>query len=153
MRVVRRCGYGVCKDFGWCCNFPNRKTGSRIPHTNPTTRIANSSSVLCPLSSVCHEKAVLLYLLVAWGPSVLYPPLSGWILVKNPILPFGHKKPEFSLGLINRDDDDDDFSSCTVACVTRPERPKGAKDEVKQARRAKSRPEGPQTRGRGAEGP
>ena len=54
---------------------------------NPTTRIANSS--VCPLSSVCHEKAVLLYLLVAWGPSVLYPPLSGWILVKNPILPFG----------------------------------------------------------------
>ena len=29
--------------------------------------------------------------------------------------------------------------------VTRSERPKGAKDEVKQARRAKSRPEGPPT--------
>ena len=29
------------------------------------------------------------------------------------------------------------------AWVTRPERPKGVKDEVKQARRAKSRPEGP----------
>ena len=31
----------------------------------------------------------------------------------------------------------------TAAWVTRPERPKGAKDEVKQARRAQSRPEGP----------
>ena len=30
--------------------------------------------------------------------------------------------------------------------VTRPEHPKGAKGEVKEARRAKSRPEGPQTR-------
>ena len=37
--------------------------------------------------------------------------------------------------------------------VTRPERPEGAKDEVKQARRAKSRAEGPPTRGRGPEGP
>ena len=33
-----------------------------------------------------------------------------------------------------------------IAWVTRPERPKGAKDEVK-------RPEGPPTRSRGAEGP
>ena len=41
----------------------------------------------------------------------------------------------------------------TVAWVTRPERPKGAKDEVKQARRAQSRPEGPQARSRGPEGP
>ena len=32
------------------------------------------------------------------------------------------------------------------AWVTRPERPKGAKDEVKDARRAQSRPEGPPTR-------
>ena len=31
----------------------------------------------------------------------------------------------------------------TVAWVTRPECPKGAKDEVKEARRAKRRPEGP----------
>ena len=37
--------------------------------------------------------------------------------------------------------------------VTRPERPKGAKDEVKQARRAKSRPEGPPTRGRARRAP
>ena len=40
-----------------------------------------------------------------------------------------------------------------VAWVTRPERPKGVKDEVKQARRAQSRPEGPQTRSRGPTGP
>ena len=33
-------------------------------------------------------------------------------------------------------------SSLVVVWVTRPERPKGVKDEVKQARRAKSRPEG-----------
>ena len=39
------------------------------------------------------------------------------------------------------------------AWVTRPERPKGAKDEVKQARRAQSRPEGPQARSRAPEGP
>ena len=39
------------------------------------------------------------------------------------------------------------------AWVTRPERPKGAKDEVKQARRAQSQPEGPQARSRGPEGP
>ena len=32
---------------------------------------------------------------------------------------------------------------CTVAWVTRPERPKGVKDVIKQARRAQSRPEGP----------
>ena len=32
---------------------------------------------------------------------------------------------------------------CIVAWVTRPERPKGVKDEVKQARRAKSGPAGP----------
>ena len=30
--------------------------------------------------------------------------------------------------------------------VTHPERPKGVKDEVKDAKRAKSRPEGPPTR-------
>ena len=42
---------------------------------------------------------------------------------------------------------------CNVAWVTRPERPKGAKDDVKQARRAQSRPEGPQARSRGPEGP
>ena len=34
----------------------------------------------------------------------------------------------------------------TSAWVTRPERPKGAKDEVKVVQRAKRRPEGPQTR-------
>ena len=39
------------------------------------------------------------------------------------------------------------------AWVTRPERPKGAKDEVKQARRAQSRPEGPLPRSRAPEGP
>ena len=37
-----------------------------------------------------------------------------------------------------------------MAWVARPERPKGAKDEVKQAQ---SRPEGPQARSRGPEGP
>ena len=42
---------------------------------------------------------------------------------------------------------------CNGAGVTRPERPKGAKDEVKEARRAKRRPEGPQTRSWGPEGP
>jgi len=42
---------------------------------------------------------------------------------------------------------------CNGAWVTRPERPKGAKDEVKEARRAKRRPEGPQTRSWGPEGP
>ena len=31
----------------------------------------------------------------------------------------------------------------TSAWVTRPERPKGVKDVIKQARRAQSRPEGP----------
>ena len=41
--------------------------------------------------------------------------------------------------------------SCCV--VTRPERPKGVKDVIKQARRAQSRPEGPQPRSRGPEGP
>ena len=39
------------------------------------------------------------------------------------------------------------------AWVTRPERPKGVKDEVKQARRVKSRPEGPPARSRAPEGP
>merc|ERR550532_503239 len=43
--------------------------------------------------------------------------------------------------------------NCTVAWVTRPERPKGVKDVIKQARRAQSRPEGPQPRSRGPEGP
>ena len=33
---------------------------------------------------------------------------------------------------------------CTDAWVTRPERPKGVKDVIKQTRRAQSRPEGPQ---------
>ena len=42
---------------------------------------------------------------------------------------------------------------CTDAWVTRPERPKGVKDVIKQARRAQSRPEGPQPRSRGPEGP
>ena len=42
---------------------------------------------------------------------------------------------------------------CTVAWVTRPEHPKGVKDEVKQARRAQSRPEWPQARSRAPEGP
>ena len=51
------------------------------------------------------------------------------------------------------DSDFEIFFKCTVTWVTRPERLKGAKDEVKQARRAKSLPEGPQTRGRGPEGP
>ena len=41
----------------------------------------------------------------------------------------------------------------TSAWVTRPECPKGAKDEVKQARRAQSRPEGPQARSWGPTGP
>ena len=40
-----------------------------------------------------------------------------------------------------------------IVWVTQPERPKGAKDEVKQARRAQSQPEGPQARSRGQEGP
>ena len=40
-----------------------------------------------------------------------------------------------------------------TACVTRPERQKGAKDEVKQARRARSCPEGPPARSQGPEGP
>ena len=35
-----------------------------------------------------------------------------------------------------------------VALITRPERPCGAKDEVKQARRTKSRPVGPPARSR-----
>ena len=39
------------------------------------------------------------------------------------------------------------------AWVTRPERPKGVKAEVKQARRAQSRPEGPPARSRAPEGP
>ena len=48
-----------------------------------------------------------------------------------------------------------DFSNalshhCTVAWVTRPERSKGVKDVIKQARRAQSRPEGPQPRSRRA---
>ena len=46
-----------------------------------------------------------------------------------------------------------DTTMDTSAWVTRPERPKGAKDEVKQARRAQSRPEGPQARSRAPEGP
>ena len=37
----------------------------------------------------------------------------------------------------------------TLSTHTWPERPKGAKDKVKQARRAQSRPEGPQARSRG----
>ena len=41
----------------------------------------------------------------------------------------------------------------TSAWVTRHERPKGAKDEVKDAQRAKSRPEGLPTRSRGPTGP
>ena len=44
-------------------------------------------------------------------------------------------------------------AKCNGAWVTRPERPKGAKDEVKEARRAKRRPEGPQTRSWGPEVP
>ena len=39
------------------------------------------------------------------------------------------------------------------AWVTWPERPKGVKDEVKQARRAKSWPEGPPARSRAPGGP
>ena len=39
------------------------------------------------------------------------------------------------------------------AWVTRPERPKGVKDEAKQARTAKSRPEGPPARSQAPEGP
>ena len=46
---------------------------------------------------------------------------------------------------------------CTDAWVTRPQRPKGVKDVIKQARRAQSRPEGPQhrtsIRSRGPEAP
>ena len=42
------------------------------------------------------------------------------------------------------------FHHCTDAWVTRRERPKGAKDEVKQAQ---SRPEGPPARSRALEGP
>ena len=41
----------------------------------------------------------------------------------------------------------------TSAWVTRPERPKGGKDEVKEARGAKRRPEGLQIRSWGPEGP
>ena len=43
--------------------------------------------------------------------------------------------------------------NCTVAWVTRPERPKGVKDVIKQAQRAQSRPEEPQPRSQGPEGP
>ena len=42
---------------------------------------------------------------------------------------------------------------CTVAWVTWPERPKGVKDVVKQARRAQSRLEGPLPGSRAPEGP
>ena len=45
------------------------------------------------------------------------------------------------------------FSFCLSTLFHLPERPKGAKDEVKEARRAKRRPEGPQTRSWGPEGP
>ena len=45
------------------------------------------------------------------------------------------------------------FHHCTVAWVTRPERQKAVKDVIKQTRRAQSRPEGPQPRSRGPEGP
>ena len=46
------------------------------------------------------------------------------------------------------------FHHCTVAWVTWPERPKGVKDVIKQARRrAQNRPKGPQPRYRGQEGP
>ena len=38
------------------------------------------------------------------------------------------------------------FVECSIVWVTRPERPKGAKDKVKQAQRAQSRPEGPHPR-------
>ena len=54
------------------------------------------------------------------------------------------KKTKFSNALCHH---------CTDAWVTRPERPKGVKDVIKQARRAQSRPEGPQPRSRGPEGP
>ena len=42
---------------------------------------------------------------------------------------------------------------CTVAWVTRPERPKGVKDVVKQARRAPNQPEGLQPRSQAPGGP
>ena len=43
--------------------------------------------------------------------------------------------------------------SFTVSWVTRPERPKGVKDVIEQARRAQSRPKVPQPRSQGSEGP
>ena len=46
-----------------------------------------------------------------------------------------------------------DASRCNGAWVTRPERPKGLKDVIKQARRAQSRPKGPQPKSLGPEGP
>ena len=27
---IQRCGCGVCKDFGWCYDIPNRKRGSHL---------------------------------------------------------------------------------------------------------------------------
>ena len=45
-----------------------------------------------------------------------------------------------------------DALRCNGAWVTRPERPKGVKDVIKQDRRVQSRPEGPQPRSRGKEG-
>ena len=51
------------------------------------------------------------------------------------------------------DDNDKNVVRCIVAWVTRSEHSKGAKDEVKDARRAKSWPEGPPTRSRGPMGP
>ena len=40
-----------------------------------------------------------------------------------------------------------------IALMRGPERPKGVKDVIKQARKAQSRSEGPQPRSQGPEGP
>merc|ERR1712051_807166 len=56
-------------------------------------------------------------------------------------------------GYMHHQQSESRIHACVHAWVTRPESPKGAKDEVKQARRAQSRPEGPQARSRAPEGP
>ena len=52
----------------------------------------------------------------------------------------------------NKEEENKDKVWYISAWVTRSERPKGAKDEVKDARRAKSRPEGLPTKSQGPTG-
>ena len=54
---------------------------------------------------------------------------------------------------ITRIKDREEDKEVNIAWVTWPERPKNMKYEVKQARRAQSRPEGPPPRSWGPEGP